>query len=97
MAEADSERLQGHAEQALKVLDNLFGPVEQTAEYLYQRGATISRAGNNPSEVIALFERAYQLDGAHIDAPWSTKSRFLVYSLPASRPNKGCVWITSPW
>ena len=52
-------------ETAMQILDNMFGPIEQTAEYLYQRGATIAAVGNNPSEVIALYERAVELDEAH--------------------------------
>ena len=36
------------------MLDNLFGPVEHTAEYLYQRGATVAAMGGNPTEVVAL-------------------------------------------
>ena len=54
-------RVSERGETALKLLDELFGPVEQTAEYLYQRGATIARVGGNPEEVIALYERAVQV------------------------------------
>lgn len=50
---------------ALDVLDSLSGAVEQTADYLYQRGATISAMGGNPSEVVALYERAVEADGRH--------------------------------
>ena len=39
---------------ALKVLDSLSGAIEQTAEYLAQRAATVSALGGNPQEVIAL-------------------------------------------
>ena len=39
---------------ALEVLDNLSGAVEQTAEYLYQRSATVAALGGNPDEVVAL-------------------------------------------
>ena len=42
---------------ALATLDQLFGAVEQTAEYLYQRGATVAKLGGNPSEVVALVRR----------------------------------------
>ena len=49
--------------QALEPLDKLSGAVEQTAEYLYQRAATVSALGGNPTEVIALYERAVDADG----------------------------------
>ena len=55
----------GHA---MAILDNMFGPVEQTAEYLYQRGATIAARGDNPDEVVALYERAVDADGKHTGA-----------------------------
>src|SRR5262249_23140563 len=42
-----------------------FGPVEQTADYLYQRGATVAALGNNPGETVALFERAVEADPHH--------------------------------
>ena len=41
------------------------GPVEQTSEYLYQRGATIAALGTNPTEVIRLYERAVDTDDPH--------------------------------
>jgi DNA-directed RNA polymerase subunit alpha len=50
---------------ALKTLDDLSGPVEQTAEYLYQRGATVAALGGNPNEVVALYTRAVEADGHH--------------------------------
>jgi len=59
---------QGDSEQALTMLDNMFGPIEQTANYLYQRGATIASLGGNPSEVIALYERAVESDSTHAGA-----------------------------
>ncbi len=52
----------------MQSLDSLSGAVEQTAEYLYQRGATISALGGNPSEVVALFERAVDSDPNHAGA-----------------------------
>jgi DNA-directed RNA polymerase subunit alpha len=68
VAKAEAMRCSGRSEEALKVLDNLFGPVEQTAEYLYQRGATVAALGGNPHEVIALYERAVQIDDRHAGA-----------------------------
>jgi DNA-directed RNA polymerase subunit alpha len=49
-------------------LDNLSGAVEQTAEYLYQRGATVATLGGNTSEVVALYERAVEADPNHSGA-----------------------------
>ena len=49
----------------MNILDNMFGPIEQTAEYLYQRAATIATTGNNPEEVVKLYERAVELDEKH--------------------------------
>ena len=62
---AECKRHRTDLEGAMQILDNMFGPIEQTAEYLYQRGATIAAVGNNPSEVIALYERAVELNDAH--------------------------------
>jgi DNA-directed RNA polymerase subunit alpha len=53
---------------AMRILDDMFGPVEQTAEYLYQRGATIAAVGDNPMEAIALYERAVDIDDRHAGA-----------------------------
>lgn len=65
LAQADSLRLSGNPAGALALLDKLSGAVEQTAEYLYQRGATIASLGSNPPEAIALFERAVDADPQH--------------------------------
>ncbi|MEX1039450.1 MAG: DNA-directed RNA polymerase subunit alpha C-terminal domain-containing protein [Pirellulaceae bacterium] len=65
---AEALRTSARIEEALKVLDDLFGPIEQTAEYLYQRGATIAALGGNPTEVIALYERAVESDSSHAGA-----------------------------
>ena len=62
---AESKRYQKQSEEALSLLDGLYGPIEQTAEYLYQRAATVASIGGNPSEVVALYERAVELDGTH--------------------------------
>lgn len=61
-------RYQGKLSEAMAILDNMFGPIEQTVEYLYQRAATVSAVGGNPSEAIALYERAVQVDGNHSGA-----------------------------
>jgi DNA-directed RNA polymerase subunit alpha len=65
LATAEAHRSAGRLDQSLKVLDALSGAVEQTSEYLYQRGATVAALGGSPREVIALFERAVQVDGTH--------------------------------
>lgn len=66
LAIAETQRSMGDAEGALTTLDNLFGAVEQTAEYLYQRAATVAAIGGNPSEVVALYERAVTVDPSHV-------------------------------
>jgi DNA-directed RNA polymerase subunit alpha len=68
LGRADAQRASGDARGALATLDGLSGAVEQTAEYLYQRGATVSTLGGNPSEVVALFERAVEADPNHAGA-----------------------------
>lgn len=68
LAIAEAQRCSGDAQAALATLDALFGPVEQTAEYLYQRGATVAALGGNPQEVVALYERAVEVDEHHVGA-----------------------------
>ncbi|MBN2291808.1 MAG: tetratricopeptide repeat protein, partial [Pirellulales bacterium] len=68
LAKAEALRCSGDARAALEILDNLSGAIEQTAECLYQRGATIAALGGNPEEVIRLFERAVEADGSHSGA-----------------------------
>ncbi len=68
LAIAETHRAAARIDEAMSILDNMFGPVEQTAEYLYQRGATIAARGDNPDEVIALYERAVEADGKHSGA-----------------------------
>jgi DNA-directed RNA polymerase subunit alpha len=68
LAIAETHRAAGRLDEAMSILDNMFGPVEQTAEYLYQRGATIAARGDNPDEVVALYERAVEADGKHSGA-----------------------------
>ena len=58
----------GRPRRRCSILDQMFGPVEQTAEYLYQRGATVAAVGGNPVEVVALYERAVDVDGRHVGA-----------------------------
>jgi DNA-directed RNA polymerase subunit alpha len=68
LARAEALRLSGNATEALDVLDKLSGAVEQTAEYLYQRGATVAALSGSPSEVTALYERAVAADPKHSGA-----------------------------
>jgi DNA-directed RNA polymerase subunit alpha len=68
LGKVESLRALGRFPQALEQLDKLSGAVEQTAEYLYQRGATVAAIGGNPAEVIALYERAVDADGRHTGA-----------------------------
>jgi len=68
LAKVEAMRYANRATEALAILDGLSGAVEQTAEYLYQRGATVSNIGGNPNEVVALFERAVESDRGHAGA-----------------------------
>lgn len=65
LATAEIKRTMGDLEGSMALLDNIFGPVEQTAEYLYQRGATVACIGENLSETLALYERAVTVDPKH--------------------------------
>jgi len=68
LGRAEVLRYMGRTQEAMETLDNLFGPVEQTADYLAQRAATVAALGGNPSEVIALYERAVDADRDHAGA-----------------------------
>ncbi|TWT86184.1 DNA-directed RNA polymerase subunit alpha [Pseudobythopirellula maris] len=68
LAKAEAKRYMGDAEGSLAILDNLSGAVEQTADYLYQRSATVQAMGGNQSEVVALLERAVGADDKHSGA-----------------------------
>lgn len=68
LAIAEVKRLSKDAKGALEILDNMFGPIEQTAEYLYQRGATVAVLLENPDEVCRLYERAVEIDDRHSGA-----------------------------
>lgn len=68
VAKAEAQRYARDAKDALATLDNLSGAIEQTADYLYQRGATVAALGGNPDEVVRLFERAVSSDGQHAGA-----------------------------
>jgi len=62
---AEASRCDGDPTASLEILDGLSGAVEQTADYLTQRGATVAALGGNPNEVVALYERAVEADWTH--------------------------------
>ncbi len=68
LGKVDTLRMSGDLDGAMATLDSLSGAVEQTAEYLYQRGATVAAQGGNPTEVVALYERAVEADPNHAGA-----------------------------
>ena len=65
IAVAEILRYQGKLQDAMDILDNIFGPAEQTAEYNYQRGATVASRDANFDEVLRLYNRAIQYDDQH--------------------------------
>jgi len=68
LAEAEVRRLKKDNDGAIAILDDMHGPIGQTAEYLYQRGATVAASNGNPEEVIALYEKAVEIDESHSGA-----------------------------
>jgi DNA-directed RNA polymerase subunit alpha len=68
LAQAEARRAKGQPSEAMALLDQLSGAVEQTADYLYQRGATVAALGGNPQEVVALYERAVESNSRHAGA-----------------------------
>ena len=68
LAKAEAQRYSRQPQAALETLNALSGAVEQSAEYLYQRAATVAAMGGNPEEVVALFERAVATDENHAGA-----------------------------
>ncbi|RMF42949.1 MAG: RNA polymerase subunit alpha domain protein [Planctomycetota bacterium] len=65
VAIAEVLRYQGKLQEAMDILDNIFGPYEQTAEYNYQRGATVAARDGHLEEVLRLYNRALQYDDRH--------------------------------
>jgi len=71
LGRAEICRYENKPEEALKQLDKLHGAVEQTAEYLYQRGAALAQLlydeeGNLLSpQAIKFYERAVTVDKSH--------------------------------
>jgi DNA-directed RNA polymerase subunit alpha len=65
---AEAERYSGRIENAMAILDDIFGPAEQTADYMYQRAATVAAIGGRLEEAITLYQRAIQTDENHAGA-----------------------------
>jgi DNA-directed RNA polymerase subunit alpha len=68
LARAEAQRYAHRNREAQALLDELSGPIEQTAEYLYQRGASVAAGGGNPLEAVRLYERAVEVDPKHVGA-----------------------------
>ncbi len=66
LAIVEAKRHQKDHRSAMDILDNIFG--EQTAEYLYQRGATLAMLLENSEEVCMLYERALAANERHAGA-----------------------------
>ncbi|MCA9133132.1 MAG: tetratricopeptide repeat protein [Planctomycetales bacterium] len=65
IASAEVLRYQGKLQEAMDILDNIFGPAEQTAEYNCQRAATVAAREGHTEEVSRLYHRALQYDDRH--------------------------------
>ncbi len=65
---AEANRYAGRVQEAMAILDNIFGPAEQTADYMYQRAATVAAVGGRMDEALALYQRAVQTDENHAGA-----------------------------
>ena len=65
---AEAHRYAGRVDKALELLDNIFGPSEQTSEYMYQRAATVVLVGERLEEALALYQRAVNNDENHAGA-----------------------------
>ncbi|MDO4550712.1 MAG: DNA-directed RNA polymerase subunit alpha C-terminal domain-containing protein [Planctomycetia bacterium] len=59
------KRRSGKLEEALNLLNSLCGPIEQTADYLYQRGITALACGSAREEVGNWFSRAVEANPMH--------------------------------
>ena len=61
----EARRSAGKVQEALNLLNELSGSVQQTAEYLYQRGITAMVSGGTSDEVGNWFSRAVDTDPMH--------------------------------
>ena len=65
---SECHRYSGRIEEAMAILDNIFGPAEQTSDYMYQRAATVALVGGRMDEALTLYKRAVQTDENHAGA-----------------------------
>lgn len=65
---AEAKRYSGEVEEAMAILDDIFGPAEQTADYMYQRAATAALIGGRMEEAVNLYQRAVTTDENHAGA-----------------------------
>ncbi|MEM6978625.1 MAG: DNA-directed RNA polymerase subunit alpha C-terminal domain-containing protein [Planctomycetota bacterium] len=65
---AEAHRYAGRIEEAMAMLDDIFGPAEQTSEYMYQRAATAALIGGRMEEALNLYQRAVNTDENHAGA-----------------------------
>jgi len=65
---AEAKRYAGEIDKAMEILDDIFGPAEQTADYMYQRAATAALMGGRMEEAINLYQRAVSTDENHAGA-----------------------------
>ncbi|WP_153557842.1 DNA-directed RNA polymerase subunit alpha C-terminal domain-containing protein [Roseimaritima sediminicola] len=68
LAIAEAKRYMRDLDGSMAILDDMFGPIEQTAEYQYQRAATVAAIGDKMPEAINHYERALQIDESHAGA-----------------------------
>ncbi|MEK6234191.1 MAG: tetratricopeptide repeat protein, partial [Planctomycetales bacterium] len=68
LGQVEAKRCGGQAEEALHILEQLNGPVQQSAEYLFQRGATESVLREDPQETVQYYERALEANESHAGA-----------------------------
>ena len=58
-------RLAGKAAEAWQVLESISGEAMESAEYLYQKAATLRELSGDPEEIVALLEKAVAVDPQH--------------------------------
>ncbi len=65
LAKVEALRCAKRVEEAMRLLDEMAGPVRDGAEYLYQRAATLAVLQGDPDEIVGLYERAVAADPRH--------------------------------
>lgn len=68
LGEVEALRGKGDLQAAWEILERLSGTAGESAEYYYQRGATLAAMGAPAEEVAALYEKAIQVDPNHVGA-----------------------------